>query len=59
MWQAPDLTPGADVHGLDGQAAMWGDNCRTGCATRDHLTYGDCLRAARIQIDRESLKVQP
>lgn len=24
--------------------------CRTGCATRDHATYGECLRAASLQV---------
>lgn len=32
------------------------DNCRQGCPTRDHHDWGDCARAARIQIDREALK---
>lgn len=29
--------------------------CRTGCASKDHASYGDCLRDANIQIDRYSL----
>lgn len=24
--------------------------CRTGCATKDHATYGECLRAAALQV---------
>lgn len=24
--------------------------CRTGCATQDHATYGECLRAASLQV---------
>lgn len=24
--------------------------CRTGCATRDHRSYGECLRAASLQV---------
>lgn len=23
-------------------------NCRTGCPTKDHATYGECLRSARV-----------
>lgn len=26
-------------------------NCRSGCATQNHATWGECARAARIQID--------
>lgn len=29
--------------------------CRTGCPTQDHATFGECARAANIQIDRYSL----
>jgi hypothetical protein len=29
--------------------------CRTGCPTKDHATWGECVRAARIQIDRAAL----
>jgi hypothetical protein len=25
---------------------MTGENCRSGCRTRDHETYGECCRAA-------------
>lgn len=25
-------------------------NCRSGCPTQDHGTYGDCLRAASLRI---------
>ena len=31
--------------------------CRSGCRTKDHLTWGECARAARLQIDGHSLKV--
>lgn len=31
--------------------------CRTGCPTQDHATWGECARAAVIQIDNHSLKV--
>lgn len=31
-------------------------SCRTGCATKDHGSYGQCLRAASIQIDRHGLQ---
>lgn len=24
--------------------------CRTGCLTKDHATYGDCLRAAAFRV---------
>lgn len=27
-----------------------GDNCRTGCRTRDHLSWGECARAASLKI---------
>ena len=30
--------------------------CRTGCRTQNHLTWGECARAARLQIDGHSLK---
>lgn len=33
-------------------------NCRTGCKTQDHQSWGECLRDANIQVDRESLKVK-
>lgn len=32
-----------------------GDNCRSGCLTRDHESFGQCARAASIQIDRYAL----
>lgn len=25
-------------------------NCRSGCKTKDHATYAECLKAAAIQI---------
>jgi hypothetical protein len=30
--------------------------CRTGCPTQDHADYGECLFAARINIDKTSLR---
>lgn len=33
-----------------------GDNCRTGCKTKDHDSYYDCLQDARIAVDKTSLK---
>jgi hypothetical protein len=33
-------------------------NCRTGCKTQDHESYGDCLQASNIAIDKTSLKVK-
>lgn len=27
-----------------------GDNCRTGCHTRDHQTWGECARGARLRV---------
>lgn len=24
--------------------------CRTGCTTKDHTTYGDCLRSAALRV---------
>jgi len=32
--------------------------CRTGCKTQDHNSYGDCLQASNIAIDKTSLKVR-
>lgn len=32
------------------------DNCRTGCRTRDHASYGECLRAANPVVN---LQVTP
>lgn len=26
------------------------DNCTTGCFTRDHATYGECLRAKTVKV---------
>lgn len=34
---------------------MAGEHCRTACATRNHDSWGECARAAHIQIDRHSL----
>jgi len=25
-------------------------NCRSGCATRDHATWGECARASQLQV---------
>ena len=33
-------------------------NCRSGCPTQDHDSYGECLRDANIAIDKTSLKVK-
>ena len=30
--------------------------CRTGCPTQDHADYSECLVAARINVDKSSLK---
>lgn len=30
--------------------------CRSGCASQDHQSWGECARAAAIQIDRHGLK---
>lgn len=30
--------------------------CRTGCLTQDHKTWGECARAADIQIDKHGLQ---
>ena len=27
-----------------------GENCTTGCATKDHATYGQCLKAKRTVV---------
>lgn len=32
---------------------MKGDKCRSGCRTRDHETYGECLRVANIRANFE------
>lgn len=31
--------------------------CRSGCDTQDHASWGDCARAANMQIDRHALRV--
>lgn len=31
-------------------------NCRSGCPTQDHASYGDCLQGANIGIDKTSLR---
>ena len=33
-------------------------NCRSGCKTQDHKSYGECLKDASIAIDRTSLQVR-
>lgn len=38
-------------------AAVPGKNCRAGCRSRDHLSWGACARAGNLQIDKHSLKV--
>lgn len=30
---------------------MAGENCRSGCRTRDHATYAQCLRAANTGVN--------
>lgn len=30
-------------------------SCRSGCKTQDHGSWGECARAAAIQIDRHGL----
>jgi hypothetical protein len=30
-------------------------NCRSGCPTKDHESWGACARDARIQIDKHGL----
>lgn len=30
--------------------------CRSGCPTQDHASYGECCRAARLQIDKHGLQ---
>lgn len=32
-----------------------GAHCRSGCLTRDHASWGDCVRAANIGVDRTAL----
>lgn len=32
--------------------------CRSGCATQDHESYGECIQSANIGIDRLSLRVK-
>jgi len=29
---------------------MIGENCSSACYTRDHLTFGECLRAKKLRI---------
>lgn len=31
--------------------------CASNCPTQDHRSYGECLRAKNVQIDKHSLKV--
>lgn len=31
-------------------------SCRAGCPTKDHANWGECARAAKIGVDKESLK---
>jgi hypothetical protein len=31
-------------------------SCSSGCVTKDHDSFGACLRAKRLQIDRFSLR---
>lgn len=33
-----------------------GQHCRAACPTKDHKTWGECARAADIQIDKHGLK---
>jgi hypothetical protein len=33
-----------------------GQNCRSGCPTKNHATWGECARAAEIQIDKHGLQ---
>lgn len=33
-----------------------GAKCRTGCKTKDHDTYAECLADARIAVDKSSLR---
>lgn len=35
---------------------MAGENCRTGCRTKDHADYWECLVDARISVDKTSLR---
>jgi hypothetical protein len=37
---------------------MAGQNCRTGCKEKDHADYWECLTAARINVDKTSLRVK-
>lgn len=32
-------------------------NCSSNCRTKDHATYGECLRAKGIQIDKFALSL--
>lgn len=33
-----------------------GANCRRACPTRDHRSFGECVRAADLHIDKDSLR---
>jgi hypothetical protein len=37
---------------------MAGENCRTGCKTKDHADYSECLYDSRINVDKTSLRVK-
>lgn len=30
---------------------MLGENCRSGCKTRDHRSWGECARSASLQLN--------
>lgn len=36
--------------GARSKTASVGDNCSDSCFTRDHKTYGECLRAKNLQL---------
>ena len=55
--QRADVLGGNFLVCLDcGYRISLGNNCRSGCTTKDHATYSDCLADARIGIDKTSLR---
>jgi hypothetical protein len=49
-------SPSACFECQDNERQTQPSPCRTGCDTQDHATYGECLQAASISIDRTSLR---
>jgi hypothetical protein len=46
---------GCQGHNPSHRAVAEQPKCREGCRTQDHATWGECVRAAKIAIDRTAL----